>query len=719
MNPDSCAICGSPRADAAGPCTVCGAPPATPARHLPTGTRLQNGKFSLGRVLGEGGFGITYLGAHRHLRRTVAIKELFPERAVRHGAAVSVSDRQQRDFRLEKEAALAEARALSHLVSPHIVEVQDAFLENNTAYIVMEYLEGQTLQERIDAEGALPPNDVCGIALAACDALAEVHRHDLLHRDIKPANLMLTREGRVVLVDFGSARAFDHGQTVHHTRILTMDYAAPEMFSTQARFVPATDLFCLGGTLYHALTGNPPPSVMDRLQDPSIDLVFPDVLCSPPTEPLIAAVRQALQVRVENRPPSAADFRAALLDPAVSVAVDTAVTAPTELPPSGSTGTAPLDTGTWAQTGTHGTWFAWPNVGRWTDALFQGQWTWVAAVVLLILTVIVLGAAMRPFATPLATPQPQPTATPFPCRSLEEFPMSATFGDLSCATEREQTEFWKGQTVSLLSQKDEWVTDTFVASWEVFLEDELEPIILQEHKSIRASDCLTLAMKATGFTLFPDSFVGACNAYKPLIDNWFANWSAEGPPPQPTDTPIPLFDIGSTEDLPPQPTDTPPGCRRLADVPCHATIDLPINTTFWDLSSATEEEQAHFWEMTIFYMLPGPNERYSWPRGMMESGYWVDVKARTGWSDWAVMEGIFTETWFSAVAKLKSLIPQHELQSPRAYDCIHLAIQAAGFHSGQPAAWRWFDPLPTCNEYKLMIDEWFHNWLEAGPPPPP
>ena len=83
------------------------------------------------------------------------------------------------------------------------------------------------------------------------------------------------------------------------------------------------------------------------------------------------------------------------------------------------------------------------------------------------------------------------------------------------------------------------------------------------------------------------------------------------------------------------------------------------------------------------------------------------------------MEGIFTETWFSVVAKLKSLIPQHELQSIRAYDCIHLAIQAAGFHSGQPAAWRWFDPLPTCNEYKLMIDEWFHNWLEAGPPPPP
>lgn len=275
MSPAICSICNNPRPDSAGPCAVCGASPAAPVRNLPAGTRLQNGRFTLGRVLGEGGFGITYLGAHRHLQRPVAIKELFPERAIRHGTTVSVPDSQQRDFHMEKERVLEEARVISRLDSPHIVGVHDAFLENNTAYIVMEYLEGRSLQERIEEQGPLPPDDVHRIATAACDALTEVHRQGLLHRDIKPANIMLTRDGRVVLVDFGSARAFDHGQTVRHTRILTMDYAAPEMFSTQARFAPATDLFCLGGTLYHALTGNPPPSVMDRLQDPSIDLVFP------------------------------------------------------------------------------------------------------------------------------------------------------------------------------------------------------------------------------------------------------------------------------------------------------------------------------------------------------------------------------------------------------------------------------------------------------------
>lgn len=308
MIPDICSICNSPRSDSTGPCVVCGAAPTTPARNLFVGTHLQNGKYTLGRVLGEGGFGITYQGAHRHLKRTVAIKELFPERAMRHGTTVSVPDSQQRDFHMEKERVLGEARVISRLDSPHIVGVQDAFLENNTAYIVMEYLEGESLQERIEAEGSLPPDDVHRIAMAACDALTEVHRQDLLHRDIKPANIMLTRDGRVVLVDFGSARAFDHGQTVRHTRILTMDYAAPEMYSTQARFGPYTDLFCLGGTLFHALTGHHPPSVMDRLQGGSVDLEFPDALQGP----LSNAIRKALQVAVKDRPQSAADLKTGL-----------------------------------------------------------------------------------------------------------------------------------------------------------------------------------------------------------------------------------------------------------------------------------------------------------------------------------------------------------------------------------------------------------------------
>ena len=312
-----CSICNSPPSDSAGPCAVCGAPPAVGSHSLPVGTHLQNGKFTLGRVLGEGGFGITYLGAHRHLQRTVAIKELFPERAMRHGTTVSVSDSQRRDFHLEKERVLEEARAITRLNSPHIVEVHDAFLENNTAYIVMEYLEGQSLQERIEAEGPLPPNEVHRIAIAACDALIEVHRQDLLHRDIKPANIMLTRDGRVVLVDFGSARAFNHGQTVRHTRILTMDYAAPEMLQHPGA------VWTLHGSV---LPGRNPVPRLERPAAPFLSWTgcrrwgWTLLSLMQPRTRLVAVIRQTLQITVAARPQSAVDFKKDCLEIVVPVA---------------------------------------------------------------------------------------------------------------------------------------------------------------------------------------------------------------------------------------------------------------------------------------------------------------------------------------------------------------------------------------------------------------
>ena len=318
MSSAICVFCNSPRSDSAGPCAVCGATSGALTHNLPAGTHLQNGKFTLGGVLGEGGFGITYLGAHRHLQRTVAIKELFPEKARRHGTNVSVSASQKGDFHMEKERVLEEARVISRLDSPHIVEVHDAFLENNTAYIVMEYLEGRSLQEQIEAEGPLPPDDVHRIAMAACDALTEVHGQSLLHRDISPDNIMLTDDGRIVLIDFGSARRFAMGQTVRHTRILKVGYAAPEMFSTQAQFGPYTDIFCLGGTLYHALTGTPPPSVLDRVQNPHDELGFPVELQGPMGD----AIQQALQVKVEKRLQSAAAFKSAISGPAIPIAKD-------------------------------------------------------------------------------------------------------------------------------------------------------------------------------------------------------------------------------------------------------------------------------------------------------------------------------------------------------------------------------------------------------------
>ncbi len=310
MTKAACAFCGTEYPASAGACTICGMAPTAPERTLAMGTELHAGKFTVGRVLGEGGFGITYKGAHKNLQRAVAIKELFPEGAVRLGANVSVPQSRQADFKHEMDSILQEARLIASLRSPTIVDVHDMFQENGTAYIVMEYLEGQTLQEEIDRRGRLSADRVQAIALATCDALDEVHSHNLLHRDVKPANIILTLDGRIVLIDFGSAREFKISHTAYHTRILTEEYAAPEQYSTHARFGPYTDVFGLGATLFHALSGTPPPRALDRLQNIASPLIFPDGVGAA----LRQAIQQALNLKVQDRPQTIKTFMGLLLD---------------------------------------------------------------------------------------------------------------------------------------------------------------------------------------------------------------------------------------------------------------------------------------------------------------------------------------------------------------------------------------------------------------------
>lgn len=297
-----CSFCQTLLPHGAGQCSHCGAPATALARALPGGTALQQGQYVIGSVLGEGGFGITYRGQHRHLGQAVAIKEFFPTGAVRQGLAVSVPAGQAATFRRERANVLQEARHLFDLRSPSIVRALDVFQENGTVYLAMEYLEGQTLEERLARNGSLPALEVEKMARALCQALAEVHSQNLLHRDVKPANVMLTPEGRIVLIDFGSARAFQAGRTGNPTRVLTPDYAAPEQFSSHARFGPYTDLFALGATLYHALTGSPPPPATERLwNDVAVDFQgIPDALGR--------ALQQALALRVADRPQDAEAF---------------------------------------------------------------------------------------------------------------------------------------------------------------------------------------------------------------------------------------------------------------------------------------------------------------------------------------------------------------------------------------------------------------------------
>lgn len=316
---EHCPYCASPVPSGAARCPACGSSLFAPAHNLAQGTRLKGGQYTLGKVLGQGGFGITYLGADTRRQQPVAIKELFPEGAVRRASRVIPPTSLAGNGFLETMKRFEdEARLLARFNHPGIVKVFDVFEENGTAYLVMEFLRGQTLGKRLEQVGKLPAGEVQAIAVKLADALEVVHKAGLLHRDIKPDNVFLTEEGRVVLIDFGSARQFARGKTITHTRLVTPGYAPLEQYGSAGKFGPYTDLYALGATLYHALTGAPPPAATDRIQSNlaiRLPPATPDGLADDAQRNtrLEQAVNKALEIRVDERPQSVAEFRALLL----------------------------------------------------------------------------------------------------------------------------------------------------------------------------------------------------------------------------------------------------------------------------------------------------------------------------------------------------------------------------------------------------------------------
>ena len=228
------------------------------------------GRYEILAVLGQGGFGITYRARDTQLNREVAIKEYLPVAlAVRQdGASVLPrSTEVAEDFGWGRERFIDEGRTLATLhEAPGIVQVFDFLEENGTAYIVMELLRGETLDERIKAEGALSAAELDAILWPLLDGLEKVHEAGFLHRDIKPANVLMGAENKPTLIDFGASRAAMADRTAIMTAIFTPGYAAPEQFSS-AKQGPWTDIYGLGATLYHAITGKAPPSAFDRLME--------------------------------------------------------------------------------------------------------------------------------------------------------------------------------------------------------------------------------------------------------------------------------------------------------------------------------------------------------------------------------------------------------------------------------------------------------------------
>ncbi len=341
-DPDSvpCAYCGGPIAPSDPCCKTCGAPivPSPSSQpvgdFLPSGTLLRGGQYRLEQGLGQGGFGLTYRAWDTGMQAPVAIKELFPSGLVRRNAqevtltpALSVQDYQKL-----RDNAWKEARLLFDLRDQAIVRGLAVWEENNTVYTAMEFLQGETLAQRL-VRAPLTEMEALELVEKLLVALDKLHVHNLLHRDLKPENIILTPQYGPVLIDFGTALTYDTGKTLNLTsRLLTPHYAPLEQYGSQVRLTPATDLYALAATLYHALSGIAPPTAVDRSSGiPMLDLNTLRTLkkLPPLSTPFVAALESALELRMDQRPQSVADWLERLNPPVWDLS---SVTPPSSVP---------------------------------------------------------------------------------------------------------------------------------------------------------------------------------------------------------------------------------------------------------------------------------------------------------------------------------------------------------------------------------------------------
>lgn len=266
-------------------------------------------KYIIGAVIGKGGFGVTYLALDTEAGKKVAIKEYFPYIAARRAAGSSVvtaaSEDSKETFELGAEKFYEEARLVSRFNgNPNIVEVYEYFYENDTVYLAMEYLCGQTLKEYIRDKGTLTAPQALYIAQGMGNALAVAHNASVLHRDITPDNIILCDDGRVKLIDFGAARQVIAEYSQNFSIILKPGFAPLEQYHKKGNQGPWTDIYALGATLYFALTGDIPEDPMARFED---DDTFKENLFGINSE-LWSVIQKATSLKKDDRYGSAKEL---------------------------------------------------------------------------------------------------------------------------------------------------------------------------------------------------------------------------------------------------------------------------------------------------------------------------------------------------------------------------------------------------------------------------
>lgn len=301
-------------------CSICGWEHSSEPlshMHLKPGTVLQ-GKYLIGKALGQGGFGVTYLALDMNLDVKLAIKEYLPQdlasRSQGHTHISVHSGSLNSHYYDGLERFLQEAKTLARFEGhPNIVSVRDFFKANGTAYFVMSYIEGITLKDFIrEKDGRIPVDQAINIMMPVLEALKEVHRYNILHRDISPDNIFMTAKGRVILIDFGAARQAvkDKGRSM--SIIMKPGFTPEEQYRSKGQQGPWTDIYALGATIYRAITGQMPPESLDRLVED--DLIPPASLGVSIDLQMERALLKSMAVMAKDRFQSAEDFQHALVE---------------------------------------------------------------------------------------------------------------------------------------------------------------------------------------------------------------------------------------------------------------------------------------------------------------------------------------------------------------------------------------------------------------------
>lgn len=251
---------------------------------LPIDTLIGN-CYRIAGCIGVGGFGIIYLCEDVLLQRNVAIKEYFPGQwAQREETYVDIRESGMLEaYRFGLKSLLNEAKITAHFIQqPNIVTVYDVFEENDTAYLVMEYLPGSSIGREFRRWDNTPyaPHDMAKTMLPIITALEEIHEHNIVHSDLSPGNIMRTKKGDIVLIDFGAAKYSGDDQPAISAAFLNTSYAAPEQYRTAKEGKagdegPWTDIYAVGAMMYYFLTGHKPASALARLSGDSTDLTAP------------------------------------------------------------------------------------------------------------------------------------------------------------------------------------------------------------------------------------------------------------------------------------------------------------------------------------------------------------------------------------------------------------------------------------------------------------